>query len=503
MAIGWTRIGFQTLCYNADYADYVEYCFCLFYGPQDAMPESIKAFFSKRLLATFSGHHLYEVPPSMQVEMSQTAKTSFNGLMPLLIRKDVLNYDSRRINWLIFEYDLPNDDIMHYYNLLKKQFVKHHDRHIVVGITSTNTVQGSHKYVVLVRKEDYATITASEVSLDGVMPVSSYCKGKANERVQSQMVSLFNAFSSCIGKFVCGMEMETTGITYSYEHLLNITKELKDTDMMRLFANIALTAEDDRTELHWSLLKVERRIMAHRSLAKTPDAVIFQNKIHGIIQSVDAFVPGWQSLPVSLADASIIGASATTLGEWMGNPTLHQNVSLLMRGATRCGKSELSKLIAMIVAMQYSNTGNAHILFLTTIEAAKDCKDYMAPGVPIILDDIDPSDTSQLVHTSLGMWKAILQGTNPFTTRARNQDINWCRRQPKIITTNAPDVDSWLGKMGITSDRSHVAAIEMRLADCEIPGSLWANPMQPNPEVALIGRKQSVADAFSSFCRMF
>ena len=173
-----------------------------------------------------------------------------------------------------------------------------------------------------------------------------------------------------------------------------------------------------------------------------------------------------------------------------------------MRGATRTGKSELSKLVAMLVAAQYNKDSYAHILFLTTIEAANECKDFMAEGVPIIFDDIDPSDTAQLVHSSLGMWKALLQGSNPFTTRARNQDINWCKRQPKIITTNAPDVDAWLGKMGITSDRSHVAAIEMRLADCEIPGSMWANPVQQNPEVSLLERQQSAADAKSSICRM-
>ena len=313
---------------------------------------------------------------------------------------------------------------------------------------------------------------------------------------------LTRKFAGALNKYVCGMEMVSTGTAWSFEHLISMTSSLTDNVLKTMYGNLVLIPDSDRSELQWALLKVERRLMALRTSSVIPAAVIFQNKMHGSIQSIDAFVADWESLPVRLADASIIGSSTTTLGEWINNPSLHQNVSLLMRGATRTGKSELSKLVAMLVAAQYNKDGYAHILFLTTIEAAKECKDFMAEGVPIIFDDIDPSDTAQLVHSSLGMWKALLQGSNPFTTRARNQDINWCKRQPKIITTNAPDVDAWLGKMGITSDRSHVAAIEMRLADCEIPGSMWANPVQQNPEVSLLERQQSAADAKSSICRM-
>jgi hypothetical protein len=363
------------------------------------------------------------------------------------------------------------------------------------------SAQGLHKYIVLLRKDDRRYITNDDIKINGFMPIATYSKAKIADKVQSQIVNMCSAFSSCLVKFVSGMEMVTTGMPYTFEHLVNLTNNFNQKQLMSLFANIALTRDDDRHELHWSFLKVERRLMAHRNLAKVPDAVIFHNKMQGLLQPLDAFVD-WASLPVSLKDASLTGSSTTTLGEWVDNPVLHQNVALLMRGATRCGKSELSKVIAMLVALQY-DTNFAHILFLTTIEGAKECTDFMAPGVPIIFDDIDPSDTAQLVHSSLGMWKALLQGSNPFTTRARNQDINWCRRQPKLITTNAPDVDSWLGKMGITSDRSHVAAIEMRLADCEIPGSMWANPVQSNPEVSLVDRQQSLADAKSSFCRMF
>jgi len=127
----------------------------------------------------------------------------------------------------------------------------------------------------------------------------------------------------------------------------------------------------------------------------------------------------------------------------------------------------------------------------------------MAPGVPVVFDDVDPSDSSQLVHTSIGMWKAILQGANPFSIRARNEDIEWARRQPKIITSNAATVDAWLFKMGITNDCSHVEAIEMRLADCEVPATLWANPLTSQGGAGLIDECMSHDEVVSAFCRMF
>ena len=157
--------------------------------------------------------------------------------------------------------------------------------------------------------------------------------------------------------------------------------------------------------------------------------------------------------------------------------------------------------MAMMLAMRYQPGGHAHFLFVTTIEP-KECKEFLAPGVPVVFDDVDPSDSSQLVHTSIGMWKAILQGSNPFSPRARNEDIQWAKRMPKIITSNATTVDAWLGKLGIAHDRSHVEAIEMRLADCEVPGTLWARPLAPLCD-SLLDECVSHNDVLSAFGSMF
>jgi len=470
---------------------------------QDEAAKKVNAFFNRKLLTTFPGHHLLQVPPLMQREMRQAANKSLDDLLPHIQSRDILDIDSRKVNWWLMEYDLPGDDVMMYYTKLSKQFVRHHDRTIILGITPAITAAGCNKYIALVRKEDHCQIHIDEIKLDGFMPIATYGRKTVPGRpVATCIMNIIANFSGAVSRFVCGMELVAAGMTYTFEHLLESTRCFNDQELMHLFANIALTNKDDRSDLHWSLIKVEKRLTAVRGLAKVPEAIVFQSSMRGKVQPSNAFVSDWASLPVCLSDRSLIGSNNTTLGEWLDNPKLHQNVALLMRGCTRSGKTELSKLLAMLLAIKYQSHGNAHFMFLTTIESAKECKEFMAPGVPIIFDDIDPSDTAQLVHTSVGMWKALLQGANPFTTRARNQDINWCSRQPKIITSNATTVDAWLGKMGITQDRSHVEAIEMRLADCQVPGSLFSNNLLGNDNSLLVPRMSS-SEALSAFNGMF
>lgn len=440
----------------------------------------------------------------MQKENIQVPRATYDSIHQVFQPRDVCHDNARRLDYFVLEYDLPVNSVQHYYNLLVKSFVKYHDRYIVMGTVDGASSPGCCKFLALIRKSDHSKIAVEDLEINGVCPLASYVIKSGNGvAIKSRVVNAFNVFAAPLRQYVCGMEMVAAGITYTFDYLLNMTSAFSDKDLSRLFANIVLTAKDDRNELHLALLKVESRIMAYRARAQLPGHIVFQNNMQGVVQPLSAFIAEWASLPVRLADASIIGTSSTTLGHWMQEPKLHQNLTLLMRGKTRSGKSEFSKVLAMMLAMRYHPDGHALFLFLTTIEAAKECKEYMQPGVPVIFDDIDPSDKEQLVHTSLAMWKALLQGANPFTTRARNEDINWSRRQPKLITSNAKDVDAWLGKMGISSDRSHVEAIEMRLADLEIPGSLFLDPVSSQSADALIGQLKSHDDVLKSFNSMF
>ena len=474
--------------------------------PGDAVDDDsmkMKAFLNRQLLATFPGHKLYNVPSSMVTVLNQTPRNSLQDLMPYIVSREVFCVEGRFSTWMLFEWDLPGDDIMLYYKLLAKQFVQNHPRHLILGITPPITAQGCFKYVALVRKPDYTRISSNELTLNGFSPVATYGRAKvAGVSHTNATLGMIRKFAGCISKFVCGMELVSEGMTYSFEHLINITAGFNDKQIACLFANVALTYEDDRTEMHWSLMKVEKRIMAYRATAKIPDNIIFQNNLRGMVQPRSQFIPDWELLPVYVADKSLIGTSTTTLGEWITKPILHQNVALIIRGPTRCGKSELSKVIAMMLAIKYQSDGMAHFVFISTIEP-KDCKDYLEPGVPVVIDDVDPSDSAQLVHSSIGVWKALLQSSNPVSTRARNADISWARRQPKIITSNATSLDAWIGKIGLSADRSHVEALEMRLADCQVSGSLWVNSVNSHSQESLLDERRSHAEVVAAFDSMF
>ena len=70
----------------------------------------------------------------------------------------------------------------------------------------------------------------------------------------------------------------------------------------------------------------------------------------------------------------------------------------------------------------------------------------MLPGVPVLLDDIGGDDNDhQLIYSSISMWKAILQVKDATQDRARNNDLMWAARQPKVMTTNCDNLDDWIG----------------------------------------------------------
>ena len=107
----------------------------------------------------------------------------------------------------------------------------------------------------------------------------------------------------------------------------------------------------------------------------------------------------------------------------------------------------------------------------------------MLPGVPVLLDDIGSGDTneSQLIYSSVGMWKAILQVANPSQSRARNDDIMWAPRQTKVVTTNCPNLNNWIATMFRNIDDNRKEAIVMRIAEVEsITEPLYVSTTEPS-----------------------
>ena len=85
-----------------------------------------------------------------------------------------------------------------------------------------------------------------------------------------------------------------------------------------------------------------------------------------------------------------------------------------------------------------------------------------------MLDEFGGDDKdAQLIYSSVTMWKTILQVKDPAQTRARNDDVSWAARQPKVITSNCLGLTDWVSEMFPGVKEQHKAAIAPRLAVCE------------------------------------
>ena len=92
----------------------------------------------------------------------------------------------------------------------------------------------------------------------------------------------------------------------------------------------------------------------------------------------------------------------------------------------------------------------------------------MVSGVPVLLDEFGGGDNdAQLVYSSVTMWKTILQVKDPAQSRARNDDVSWAARQPKVITSNCENIGDWVSELLPGVKEKHKEAIAPRLAVCE------------------------------------
>ena len=89
----------------------------------------------------------------------------------------------------------------------------------------------------------------------------------------------------------------------------------------------------------------------------------------------------------------------------------------------------------------------------------------MLPGVPVLMDNIGGTDfDQQLIYSSISMWKAILQIKDATQNRARNDDLMWAARQPKVLTTNCDNLEDWIQTMFRGAKQAHRDAITLRTA---------------------------------------
>lgn len=96
------------------------------------------------------------------------------------------------------------------------------------------------------------------------------------------------------------------------------------------------------------------------------------------------------------------------------------------------------------------------------------------------------------------MWKAFLQVKEAIQNRARNNDLKWARRQPKVLTTNYLTLQEWIDAMLASSGKNHTDAVKMRCVETEtITESLYKSNSAPADSACYLP-EQMDTDAVSS-----
>ena len=193
-----------------------------------------------------------------------------------------------------------------------------------------------------------------------------------------------------------------------------------------------------------------------------------------------------------------------TLDTFLKFPELHQNVTLFIPGESRTGKTELAKFICLLLAVKYQKE-DPRFLMTNTLDSLRTNQALMLPGVPVLLDDIGGDDNDQqLIYSSISMWKAILQVKDATQNRARNDDLMWASRQPKVMTSNCMTLDDWIGVMFPRAKPSHKQAIVLRTAEVQtITDTLYSNLSAPSGSASFLPSKMSTEAASESIASLF
>ena len=204
--------------------------------------------------------------------------------------------------------------------------------------------------------------------------------------------------------------------------------------------------------------------------------VIYATNVKGLVQSASVFKDNWETLQVTAHDESLltpamprVGGSRNkvTLKTFIESKEFHQNITLVFLGTTRIGKSELAKHVCLRMVLRYSGD-EAYFLIANTLDVLRENQCLMEPCVSILFDDIGGDrNGKQLIYSDVAMWKAILQVKDATQNRARNNDLKWARRQPKVLTTNSLTLKEWIESMLPSSGKNHTDAVKMRCAEVE------------------------------------
>jgi hypothetical protein len=349
--------------------------------------------------------------------------------------------------------------------------------------------------------------------------VAGFGKGIGRSQSKNAQMDLITHFRQLPGKHFTNMHLGKASEVeeYTAQTLLDAVKDMTSEAFTNfiLDARLKMESGEELSELERVLCndKIESRVKELRKLSsRVITNVVYASKVKetGQVQSERVFKSSWKKLSVTIHDKSLLtplmprNGNKVTIETFLKFPELHQNVTLFIPGDSRKGKTELAKYICLLLAVKYQQV-EPRFLMTNTLDSLRSNQALMLPGVPVLLDDIGGDDSDQqLIYSSISMWKSILQIKDATQNRARNDDLMWAARQPKVMTTNCVSLEDWIGLMFPRAKPNHKEAIVLRTAEVQtITDSLYSGASAPSGSTSFLSSRMSTEAASDAVDSLF
>jgi len=418
--------------------------------------------------------------------------------------------DLAKMHWILLEYPVGLQDIV-------CEHFRHKIPKVLFDVTEERLCTS-----VFVHKEDFAKLLA-KLQVGAVKPVAVLRAnlppraGKAVVKGTLLRLCVTRECSAVPRRTIMKLLKEEEKEAFTAEILYTRVKDMSDEAFAACCLNARLKpakARDD-TENLLADGAVESRLINLRKLKGIKVYnVVLATKPRPMVQSPSAFKDSWKLLEVTVHDASLLPESVpridarpnvVTLESFIQCKELHHNVTLLVLGQTRLGKSELAKMMCLHLAVMYHPVDKACFVFALTIDALRHNQAHMLPGVPVLLDDmkVTANGQDQIIYSDASIWKSVLQCKDASATRARSNEWQWAYRQPKMITTNTATLDKWVSELDPRAEQEHIDALKARLAEVTVTERLYVNATAPEDWVSYLPAVASYQEAAATLSSLF
>ena len=363
------------------------------------------------------------------------------------------------------------------YAALSGQLNQSHRRDVCLAELPSPGPGLEKKLMAFILKNDTAVISAGVLGLPNCTLGASYIVKSVGRRDHAMHNTILQ-YCATVTESVTNLFLDEmpNNKTWGLAQLVAACSELDDDALLYVVAQIKLTDASDRDDFQRAFMKLlpELRAVRAKKALHTASSAITSKNVQQLVQPVSAFIDGLWDLEVIVPDLSLCPAGRTTLRTFCQEPCLHQNLTLLMHGPTRLGKTEAAKLLSFGLSSRYLD--EPCVFFLNTVDSVRSVQAFLKPGHVLLLDELD-GGSSQLVHSDCNFFKVLLNPVNNGAVRGRCDDIQLPPRMMRVVTSNSDTVESWVEPMSHTGrDR---AAILQRLAGCNVTHRLYANSEAP------------------------